>query len=60
MPSSKRCNCSVCRITRRMSTLAKKGTKAERDAVEELLLDWEHQGTEAAYWEMKYRGTWPT
>ena len=55
----RRCNCRVCRIMRPVERLARRGTKAERAAVNQLLLEWEAASTDAVYWRLKYRGEWP-
>ena len=59
MKPRKPCNCHTCKLTRVLERLARKGTKAERAAVEELLLEWEAASTSATYWRMKYQRTWP-
>ena len=54
-----KCSCRICNLIRVLLRLAAKGTKAEREAVNQLLLEHEAATTDAVYWRLKYRGEWP-
>ena len=54
------CNCRNCKLMRRLAPLLAKATSKELDALEELFLRWEAASTDAVYWRMKFKGTWPS
>jgi len=59
MTKPARCQCRICKLIRVIETLRKRATWAQAKALDEMLYDWEHQAMSAAYWELKYKGTWP-
>jgi len=54
-----RCQCCVCKLLRAIEPPRKKASPAQLKALETILLRWEEASTSAAYWERKFKGTWP-
>ena len=59
MTKPARCACRVCKLLRAIEPLRKRATKAQLKALETILLKWEDASSSAAYWERKFKGTWP-
>ena len=55
----KRCECRVCERSRRIMTVAAKLQKESAAVMMGLLNDLCEAETDAEYWEMKAKGTWP-
>ena len=53
------CKCRVCILVRELDPLMAKATPVQRRALDTILCEWESKSTEAVYWEMKFRRTWP-
>ena len=54
------CNCDVCDLLRRLMPIIDRLQGDEKAAMDQLLTEWEGNGMDAAYWEMKAKGTWPS
>ena len=59
MTKATRCECRVCKLLLAIEPLRDKATMAERIALNKILVDWEAKSNDAAYWEMKFKRTWP-
>lgn len=53
------CLCKVCVLTERVQQVQLKLSSKDRAVIEELLNEWEHEGTEAGYYKAKFEKTWP-
>ena len=56
------CICEACKINRCLEHIIEKRNlnKREEWILNHLFMLWEVEATDSAYWEGKYKGTWPT
>jgi hypothetical protein len=53
------CNCRICKLLRAIEPLIARSKPAERKALDSILYEWEANSTSSAYWEMKFKKSWP-
>ena len=59
MTKPARCECRICKLLRAVWPMRAKATIQQRNALDAILVEWECASTSAAYWELKFKGTWP-
>ena len=54
------CPCGVCRMCREVRAIQRKLPKRQQQVLTDLVNQWEAASTDATYYRMRLKGTWPT